>query len=439
MYRFFYTLLFYLLIPLIFCRLWLRGKKAPNYRLRWAERLGYKLPRTKTVPIIWIHSVSVGETLAAVPLVRALLEQYPTHQLLITTTTPTGSERVKAAFADSVLHCYLPYDIPTANKRFIKHFKPDILIIMETELWPNLLTYCHKQQIPTLLANARLSEKSAAGYHKFSALTKPMLQIIDKIAAQTRDDANRFTELGAKLNQVCVSGNIKYDLKLPDGILENSLFMREKVFGSHAKVWIAASTHQHEDEKILNIHRQILRDCPDTRLILVPRHPERFDAVAELCLASNLKLLRRSTLEQADGTADIFLGDSMGELLQFFAMADCAFLGGSLVNIGGHNLLEPAALGLPCVVGLHTYNFREATAALVNVGAALQTDEGEMPRAICIWLKDDEARKKAGQAGQALVIKNRGTLQTLLQLIEELLAKTDPTTISKDNPDRNQD
>ncbi|PIP80807.1 MAG: 3-deoxy-D-manno-octulosonic acid transferase [Gammaproteobacteria bacterium CG22_combo_CG10-13_8_21_14_all_40_8] len=424
MYRFFYSLIFYLLLPVIYFRLWLRGKQNVGYRQRWGERLGFHLPACSNPKIIWVHSVSVGETLAAIPLCRCLNQKYPDHQLLITTTTPTGSERVHAAFGDSVIHCYLPYDITPAIRRFLKHFQPALLIIMETELWPNLIAHCKMSHIPMLLANARLSDKSTKGYLKFAKLTRPMVQALDKIATQSRDDANNFLKLGANLQQISVSGNVKYDLQIEEELLDNSLFLREKIFGQDCKVWIAASTHKGEDEKILAIHQRVLEHCPNAKLIIVPRHPERFDRVAELCLSTYVPFIRRSQLQQANAKAGILLGDSMGEMMMYYAMADCAFVGGSLVETGGHNLLEPAALGLPSIVGLHTFNFKEATQTLIEEGATIQTDEGEMPQAICYWLTDESARKTAGQKGKELIEKNRGALHKLMQYIDPLLNRT---------------
>jgi len=418
-----YTVVFYLLLPLIWLRLWLRGIKAPGYRQRWRQRFGLGLPASQQ-RVIWIHSVSVGETLTAIPLVKALQQRYPEMPILVTTMTPTGSERVTAAFADSVIHCYLPYDIPMAIKRFLNHFKPRILVIMETELWPNLIANCKHHKIPVIVANARLSERSARGYQRFKTLSSEMLKGID-LATQTAKDAERFKNLGAHSNQIEVSGNLKYELVLADGIEQQANSLRQKCFPQQCPVWIAASTHQGEDEIVLAIHKQLLTKHPDLGLIIVPRHPERFDQVAHLCQQQGFKLIRRSQslvdLSQSD--CEIFLGDSMGELLLFYAMADVAFVGGSLVATGGHNLLEPAAFSCPVVVGTHTFNFHQITHEMVAIGAAVQTEQGKMANAISIWLDDQSLRQKAGEAGAALIKNNRGSLNKLVAIIDRKLKK----------------
>jgi len=414
--RFIYSALFYLLLPIILIRLWLRGIKAPAYRKRWRERFGFELPYTSQ-QVIWIHSVSVGETLASIPLVRELQLRFSDSQILVTTMTPTGSERVQAAFSNSVIHCYLPYDLPFSMSRFLKHFQPKFLIIMETELWPNLIAGCKSQSIPILLANARLSEKSAAGYQRFKTLSKEMLQGIN-IACQTEADADRFNALGASSGLVSVSGNLKYEMLIADDVIPMAQRLRQKIFPENSLIWIAASTHQDEDAKVLQLHQQILQSNPDVRLIIVPRHPERFEQVAKLCMQQGLKFSRRSGLEPETADMDIFLGDSMGELLLFYAMADVAFVGGSLVPTGGHNLLEPAAFACPVVVGPHTFNFHQITHEMIDIGAAVQTDEGEMAMAILRWLEDPKLKQQAGNAGAEFVKKNRGTLEKLIDIIE---------------------
>ncbi len=419
MYRALYSLLFYLLVPLILVRLWIRGFKAPAYRHRWKERFGFGLPQN-TAGVIWIHSVSVGETLASIPMVRQLQSRYPSKKILVTTMTPTGSERVKAAFGDSVLHCYLPYDLPFSIARFLRHFQPSILVVMETELWPNLIAGCKRLKIPVIIANARLSEKSARGYQRFKTLSSEMLSGIN-IATQTAEDAERFLDLGADKASTKVSGNIKYELLLPENIRQRASLLRDKIFAENCPVWIAASTHQNEDELVLEIHKQLLKINPKTRLIIVPRHPERFSDVAELCQRKGFNLVRRSEGLPKNCDAEIFLGDSMGELLLFYAMADVAFVGGSLVETGGHNLLEPAAFSCPVVIGPFTYNFHQITNQMITVGAAVQTDFGEMPMAISRWLEDKTLREKAGAAGVEFVKQNRGTLEKLLMLIEQCL------------------
>ncbi len=416
-----YSVMFYLLLPLIFVRLWLRGIKAPAYRQRWPERLGFQLPASNH-DVIWIHSVSVGETLASIPLIRELKQRYPRSPILVTTMTPTGSERVKAAFSDSVVHCYLPYDVPGAIKRFLNHFKPRLLVIMETELWPNLIAQCKQRQIAVIVANARLSEKSARGYRRFKKLSSEMLSGI-QIATQTADDAERFLALGSSADVTEVTGNIKYELVLPENIQQQATSLVQQVFPDKSLIWIAASTHQHEDEIVLAIHKQILKQNPKVRLIIVPRHPERFNQVAQLCQQQRYTLFRRSEAIPTSAAADIFLGDSMGELLLFYAMADVAFVGGSLVATGGHNLLEPAAFACPVIVGPHTFNFHQITNQMIALGAAIQTDQGEMATAILSFLEDQNRRQQAGLAGAEFVKRNRGTLEKLLIIIDRNMSK----------------
>lgn len=438
--RHFYTFFWYLMLPVIFLRLWLRGRKNPDYRLRWGERLalGYtkKSHHIQQMPqkVIWVHSVSVGETLAAVPLIRALQKQYPAQQILVTTTTPTGSERVLSACGNSVLHCYLPYDLPGAIKRFLNYYQPEIFIILETELWPNLIRQCYLKKIPVVLVNARLSKKSAAGYERFSSISGPMFHQISKICTQTEKDSKHFSRLLMRQNnnsvrptniseKIMTTGNIKFDLEIPEKIVEQGKALRNKVFPQSAPVWIAASTHKGEDEKVLSIHAQVLEKCPNAKLIIVPRHQERFQDVITLCQATPFTISKRSQPEGYHQNADIFIGDSMGELLLFYAMSDCAFVGGSLVRRGGHNLLEAEAFGCPVVVGPYTFNFDEATNLMIAAGAALQTDEGEMPLALLKWLSNENARKLAGEAGKKIVLQNKGALEKLMQVLKSVIIK----------------
>ncbi len=436
--RIIYTVIWYVFLPVIFIRLWFRGRKNPAYRQRWGERLalGYTNKKFKITPglqkVIWVHSVSVGETLAAVPLIRALKKYYPDRQILVTTMTPTGSERVRAAFGDSVLHCYLPYDLPDAINRFLNYFEPGIFIILETELWPDFIRQCYQKKIPVILVNARLSQKSAAGYKRFSAISRPMFQQITKIFTQTSNDTQRFVNLLSQQNikvnfqknisaKIVTVGNIKFDLEIPLHIVEQGKLLRQQVFPENTPVWIAASTHKGEDEKVLSIHARVLQHCPDAKLIIVPRHSERFNDVIALCQATPFKISRRSRPADFHQDADIFMGDSMGELLLFYAMSDCAFVGGSLVRRGGHNLLEAEAFGCPVVVGPYTFNFDEATNLMIAAGAALQTDEGEMPEAILKWLCDEKARKLAGEAGKNIVLQNKGALEKLINEIRLIM------------------
>jgi 3-deoxy-D-manno-octulosonic-acid transferase len=417
--RFIYTRLLYFILPLALLRLYWRGRRDPGHRQRWRERLGWisSLPESGC---LWIHAVSVGEVRAALPLIRALLARYPDQPLLITTTTLTGSRQVQEALGDRVLHVYAPFDLPGAVQRFLQHSRPRLAIIMETELWPNLLRQCAVAGIPVLIANARLSERSARGYARIRPLTISLLRDVTLIAAQTEADAERFRTLGAP--RVQVVGNLKYDLQLPDPLLEQGRTLRREQLGENRPVWIAASTHAGEDEQILEAFAQLRPRWPNLLLLLVPRHPERFDSVAGLCQQRSFNVIRRSDQQPCGPETAIFLGDSMGELLLFYAAADLAFVGGSLVPTGGHNVLEPALLGLPVLFGPHMFNFTEAGERLLKVEAARQVaDAGELASAVDQWLADPEQRWNAGQRGRAVVESHRGALAALMERIEALL------------------
>jgi len=387
---------------------------APDYGYRWSERWAISLPDVKQGGI-WIHTASVGETIAALPVMQHLLEIYPEIPVTVTTMTPTGSDLVKKELGERVFHTYAPYDLPDAIARFLKHVKPKKLLIMETELWPNILAAAGKRKINVILMNARLSEQSANGYKRIRSLTESMLDNIDIIAAQHQDDANRFIDLGVKKSRVIVTGNIKYDLQINQNLVQQGIEFRSS-FPSEL-VWIAASTHRGEDEQILAAHRFIRKLYPDAQLILVPRHPERFDDVASLCKEQGFKYSRRSLGEDTEQA--VYLGDTMGELLLLFATADIAFVGGSLVESGGHNLLEPAALSKPVLTGPHDFNFRDVNKQMLAAKAAVCVKNAEqLAQQVILWIQDPKAMQVAGEHGLSVVKKNQGALKRLLALIE---------------------
>ncbi len=420
MMRVLYSILLYLLTPVVLLRLAYRGIRAPAYWQRWPERFGW-LPAFMPVPRIWIHAVSVGETQAAQPLVQALRERYPTHRILLTTTTPTGSERVRALFGDTVEHVYLPYDLPGAVSRFLAAVQPDIALIMETELWPNLFRGCARRRIPLLVMNARLSQRSFVGYQRFRGLVRSTLHDVTRLAVQGPKDAQRFLALGAGAQRVSVCGSIKFDLYLPPSLREQAAVLRRD-FGVDRPVWIAASTHEGEDALVLDAFRQIRAQFPDALLVLVPRHPERFTSVANLCRSQGFNLVLRSEMRPCPADMDVFLGDTMGELPVLMAAADLVFMGGSLVNTGGHNMLEPAALGLPVVFGPHVFNFEEISERLLEADAARQVqDVCELAGVVVDWLRDANVRHEVGERGRAFVEQNRGARERMLELIEPLL------------------
>jgi 3-deoxy-D-manno-octulosonic-acid transferase len=408
----------YLILPLALLRLYWRGRHDAGHRRRWRERLGFFPPLPSGC--LWVHAVSLGETRAALPLIRALLERYPDQPLLVTTTTLTGSRQVREALGERVLHVYAPYDLPGAVRRFLRQTRPRLAVIMETELWPNLLRQCAVAGIPTMIANARLSERSARGYARIRRLTASMLRDVTLIAAQAEADADRFRALGAP--RVAVTGNLKYDLSLPDDLPERGWQLRRELLGEERRVWIAASTHAGEDEPILAALALLRPRWPELLLLLVPRHPERFDGVAALCRQQGCKLVRRSEQRACAPDTAVFLGDTMGELLLFYAAADLAFIGGSLVDTGGHNVLEPALLGLPVLFGPHMFNFTEASQRLLAAEAAWQvTDAAALATAVDRLLADPELRRTIGQRGRAVVERHRGALAALLDGVETLL------------------
>lgn len=416
--RILYSLFFVLCLPLILGRLLYRAWRAPAYARRWSER--FAIGGDLRPGGIWVHAVSVGEAIAAAPMVRELLKRHPQLPITLTCMTPTGSEQIRKLFGDQVGHAYLPYDLPWLQRRLVRRLQPRIAIIMETELWPNMVAECKRAGVPVVLANARLSERSARGYQRVSPLVGPMFAALDWLAVQSAAEAERFIALGARQEALAVTGSIKFDLKPPAAVLEGAAQWRSQ--WGQRPVWIAASTHAGEDEIILQAHQQILKQHPQALLILVPRHPERFDGVARLVQQSGLSLVRRSSGAQPAAGDQVFLGDSMGELLQFYACADVAFVGGSLIAGGGHNYLEPAALGVPVLSGPHRFNFTEISDLLEQAGALIEVADADgMAGQVSQWLRDPALASTAGNAGQAVVKANQGALEQLLEGIARLL------------------
>lgn len=421
-----YTLLFHLALPLVAIRLWLRARKAPAYAKRIGERFALNLPVMHKGGI-WVHAVSVGESIAAAPMIRALLERYPQLPITVTCMTPTGSERIQALFADEprIQHCYLPYDLPWAAARFLTHVQPKLAVIMETELWPNHIHQCAKRGIPVALANARLSARSAKGYARFAKLTRPMLEEMSLIAVQTQAEAERFLQLGARPECVEVTGSIKFDLTIDPQLLIKARALREYWQAQERPVWIAASTHEGEDEIVLAAHRQLLTHYPNALLMLVPRHPERFNSVFERCQREGFATVRRSSGEPITAHAQVLLGDTMGELLFLYALADSAFVGGSLVPNGGHNVLEPAALAKPVLSGPHLFNFLEIAALLREAGALEEVEDAHaLAVAVQRLFELPHDAQRMGQAGLSVMQANQGALQRLLDGLGRLLARS---------------
>ncbi|AMQ85934.1 lipid IV(A) 3-deoxy-D-manno-octulosonic acid transferase [Pseudomonas sp. 22105] len=418
-----YTALFYLGLPLVAIRLWLRSRKAPAYAKRIGERFSCGMPALQPGGI-WVHAVSVGESIAAAPMIRALLQRYPQLPITVTCMTPTGSERILAMFANEprIQHCYLPYDLPCAAARFLDRVQPKLAVIMETELWPNHIHQCAKRGIPVALANGRLSERSAKGYGRFSKLTAPMLAEMSLFAVQTEAEAQRFRDLGARPETVEVTGSIKFDLTIDPQLLQRAHELRGQWQALERPVWIAASTHEGEDEVVLNAHRRLLANHPDALLILVPRHPERFNSVFELCQREGFATVRRSTGASVDAQTSVLLGDTMGELLFLYALADSAFVGGSLVANGGHNLLEPAALAKPVISGPHLFNFLDIAAQLRSAGALAEVDDAEgLATEVQRLFELPRDAQRMADAGLSVMRRNQGALQRLLDGLGRLI------------------
>lgn len=414
--RVFYSSLFYLLIPFILIRLFWRGIKAPAYRLRWGERFAFYKDNHAPADI-WFHAVSVGEAEALFPLIRQIQAQHPQLSLLITTTTPTGSARVKAVMKDGVDHVYLPYDLPGAVRRFIQCFKPKAAVMVETEIWPNLFGYCGENAIPLYIINARLSEKSARGYQKIPSLVHPTLAQVKLIATQTEDDAKRFVAIGAAEDKVLTTGNIKFDLDIPAQTLAQGAQLKSKLFDGRF-VWIIASTHKGEEALFLDIYEAIKQKIPELLLVIVPRHPERFEEVKKLCEQSGLAVVMRSSGEECR-QADVYLADTMGELKMLYAASDVAFVGGSMVPVGGHNILEAALVGVPVMFGPYMANFKEIAQGVLKQDAALQCqNREEIIAAICTLYAEPALRSALIEKGKAFVRLNQGAIARICKILE---------------------
>lgn len=425
MWRFFYTALMYLIQPLVLLFMWMRGFKAPDYRKRWGERYGFYHHLTAPSPHgIVVHAASVGEVIAATPLVRRIQKDYPDLSITFTTVTPTGSERVKAAFGESVTHCYLPYDLPFSINRFIDFIQPKLCIAIETELWPNLIQQLYRRDLPFIVANARLSSRSARRYGKVRPRLQNMWSQISLIAPQDQISERRFLELGYPQEKLKLTGNIKYDLTVNQALLEQIKMLREQ-WAQARQIWIAASTHEGEEEIILQTHRQLLEKYPNLLLLLVPRHPERFNSVATLIKKEKFQFIRRSTGELPNANTQLILGDTMGEMMLMYGISDIAFVGGSLVKHGGHNPLEPLAFKIPVISGKHTFNFPEVFRTLVEMQGVLEVNSTvkALERAVEALLSSKEARLRLGHAGYEVLMENRGALSRLFDLLKPYLER----------------
>jgi len=417
--RLIYSLLIYLLqIPV--AAYWLfRALVNRSYGDRFGQRFGVGYPQLDKC--IWIHAVSVGEVQAAVPLIRAIGKRFPDHNMLVTTVTPTGAARVAALFGETVSHCYIPFEMPIAVDRFFAAVNPKLALVMETEIWPNLYHGCGVREIPLVLVSARISPKSVDSYRKFLPLFRDTLSHGIIIAAQSEADADRFRSLGASPVRTWVTGNIKFDIELPENLAERGMALRRDVFGERP-VWIAASTHDLEEQQVLVAHEQLLESIPDLLLVLVPRHPERFAVVSDLIDKRQLQKVTRTEGRACDAATRVFLGDTMGEVPLFYAASDVAFVGGSLVPVGGHNLLEPAALGKPLISGPHVYNAQDIADMFIELGACRVVDNAsQLATAVSELLADPDKAAELGRRSLQLLQRNRGALGHLLGLLEPLI------------------
>ncbi len=415
-----YVIVSYLLAP-VYALYWLfRGVAEKAYWERFGQRFGFGYP---DLPggTIWIHAVSVGEVQATAPLVRQLAERFPDRPMLVTTVTPTGAARAQALFGDRVAHSYVPYEATFAVNRFFAAVKPDLALIMETEIWPNLYYGCGMRNIPLVLVSARISPKSVGKYRRWLPLFRETLSFGIVIAAQSEADAERFRSLGANPLRTLVTGNIKFDIELPADLQIKGATLRSQCFGKRP-VWIAASTHDGEEGPLLDAHARLRETLPDALLVLVPRHPDRFSNVATLLSRRGIKYVARTQGVSCTPDTEVFLGDTMGEVPLFYAASDIAFVGGTLVPVGGHNLLEPAALGLPIVTGPHLFNTEDIAEMFSSVGASrLVHNDLELAHTLREWFENPELAQAIGNKGRDIVIQNRGALDRFLTLLQPLL------------------
>ncbi|WP_325398098.1 lipid IV(A) 3-deoxy-D-manno-octulosonic acid transferase [Undibacterium sp.] len=419
--RLLYTLFWWLSLPIVLGRLWVRGRQEPGYRRHIAERLGFYSQQAGR-KIIWVHAVSAGETRAAEPLIRALLSRYADHQILLTHMTPTGRATGKLLFADvsaRVVQSFLPYDINWMIKRFLRYFSPQLCVLIETEVWPNLVAQCNRHRVPVALVNARLSEKSLKKARRLSALILPAARAITCVAAQSGPDAQRLKQLG--VGRMIVTGNMKFDVSPPPQMAERGMQLRN-CFGTRP-VFLCASTRDGEEELILKAFSEMRQH--DALLVITPRHPQRFEQVAAMIGARGLKQARRSALDFAAGLeklpadVQVVLGDSMGEMYMYYAACDVAFIGGSLIPLGGHNLIEACAMAKPVLIGPHTFNFSEITEDAIAAGAAIRVDNpAELMRQAFALLADAGKRTSMGDSAHAFFMQHQGATDRTMEILE---------------------
>ncbi|HFQ5099478.1 TPA: lipid IV(A) 3-deoxy-D-manno-octulosonic acid transferase [Vibrio vulnificus] len=418
--RLLYTLLLALAAPLLLFGLYRSKPNKPKFGQRWKEHFGITPKLDGQNQPLWIHAVSVGESLAAIPLIKAIKEKTPDQVIVVTTTTSTGAEQI-AKLGNLVEHRYMPIDFAFAVRGFLKAINPAKMLIIETELWPNTLATVHKANIPIIVVNARLSEKSQQNYAKVQSLFNLIHPCLSKVLCQSQADADRFAKLGVPTSKLCVTGSIKFDIHISDEIKHQGAELRT-LLGQQRPVWIAASTHKGEDEQVLDAHRQVLETHPNALLILVPRHPERFDSVFELCQTQGFETVRRTQANTIADSTQVYLGDTMGEMLILLGAADVCFMGGSLVGdkVGGHNVLEPAALGVPVIIGPSYYNFKEITEELLAENSISVNTADTLPTSLGELFDYPNHREKLITNASKVVKRNQGSLQHTMNSVLEI-------------------
>lgn len=417
-----YRIALYFALPVVMIRLLYRASRNKHYLSKIPQRFGFNLLLPKDDGYsngIWIHAVSVGEVNAAVPLVKNLQDSFPDKAITITTMTPTGAERVRKVFADSVQHCYLPYDYPGAIKRFLNVLQPQLAMVMETEIWPNLIHECHSRQIPMIYTNVRLSARSHKGYLRFKKLFAPTLKKVSGFAAQAKADAERLIDIGANADTVEVTGSIKFEMTLPASVTEAAQSVRREL-GWERPIWVAGSTHEGEEAQVIDAYLKARKQIENLLLVLVPRHPERFSAVFKLATQYGCKtVLRSQSNTKIPQATEIYVADTMGDLTLLIAASDVAFIGGSLVSVGGHNVLEACAAGVAVIFGTYMFNFQEISDLVLAKGAGIQVmDSDELCEVVVKWLNDPIIRNQYGSAGRALIEENKGALDKICAMVD---------------------
>jgi len=422
--RLIYTVLFFILLPGVLFRLYWRGLKIPEYKMRWRERLGVYESRKRVENTVWIHAVSVGEAEAAFPLIKQIQNEFPKQNILVTTTTPSGSKRVSDVLGESVEHVYLPYDVPFIVERFLSQFSPKLALIMEKEMWPNLFIACGNRNIPLFIINARLSVRSAAAYKKIPSLVSNALTPVSHILAQTPEDAINFIDIGASKEKLTVPGNLKFDTTIPFSVIEKGINLKNEIFPQRF-VWIAASTHKGEDELLMITYKELKKTIPNLLLLLVPRHPERSLSVKRMIENdSDINVLMRSgATKVCEPEVDVYIADTIGELKMFYAAADISFMGGTLVPVGGHNILEPLAIGIPVIFGPYMENFKEIAEKVIQEQAAIQVSSlDELSEKLNFLYANKEYRELLVEKGVVFLDKNKGAQDITFNKIKQYIA-----------------